>query len=273
VPPHDEQHSVVQWAVHPQQILPFDAGHHRPRCFERWGGTTSGTGGRGRSDEKHLLPLCFAVFEIGKRQLVGELPISINENTTVCVCTHVFLFSFFFLHYPNYIDLFTRSFVQVVQLRAIVLQTNQVLAQAEGVGGASLLHVPMTMKVKTEAKEGEEGDEGEQVRQLHHHPLTPLRRSTHILLCSSLFHLCFLFVSSLFYLSQGEEFAVSPVVVEVKIDETKCEVPTALRSLRPYHYAATQEGDHAASYLDWTLTTVAGGYGVTLNRDRTIEDR
>jgi hypothetical protein len=169
--------------------------------------------------------------------------------------------------------LFTRSFVQVVQLRAIVLQTNQVLAQAEGVGGASLLHVPMTMKVKTEAKEGEEGDEGEQVRQLHHHPLTPLRRSTHILLCSSLFHLCFLFVSSLFYLSQGEEFAVSPVVVEVKIDETKCEVPTALRSLRPYHYAATQEGDHAASYLDWTLTTVAGGYGVTLNRDRTIEDR
>jgi len=94
---------------------------------------------------------------------------------------------FFFLF-----DLFTRSLVQVVQLRAIVLQTNQVLAQAEGVGGASLLHVPMTMKVKTEAKEGEEG---EQVRQLHHHPLTPLRRSTHIL-CSSLFPLCFIVVSS-----------------------------------------------------------------------------
>ena len=102
------------------------------------------------------------------------------------------------MHHPNYVDLFTRSLVQVVQLRAIVLQTNQVLAQAEGVGGASLLHVPMTMKVKTEAKEGEEGDEGEQVRQLHHHPLTPLRRSTHILV-SSLFHLCFLFVSSLFH--------------------------------------------------------------------------
>ena len=94
VPPHDEQHSVVQWAVHPQQILPFDAGRHRPRCFERWGGTTSGAGGRGRSDEKHLLPLCFALFEIGKRQHVGELPFFINENTTVCVCTHVFLFSF-----------------------------------------------------------------------------------------------------------------------------------------------------------------------------------
>ena len=104
-------------------------------------------------------------------------------------------FSFFFLHYPNYVDLFTRSLVQVVQLRAIVLQTNQVLAQAEGVGGASLLHVPMTMKVKTEAKEGEEGDEGEQVRQMHHHPLTPLRRSTHILV-SSLFPLCFIVVSS-----------------------------------------------------------------------------
>ena len=97
------------------------------------------------------------------------------------------------MHHPNYVDLFTRSLVQVVQLRAIVLQTNQVLAQAEGVGGASLLHVPMTMKVKTEAKEGEEGDEGEQVRQMHHHPLTPLRRSTHNLV-SSLFHLCFIFV-------------------------------------------------------------------------------
>ena len=63
----------------------------------------------------------------------------------------------------------TCPLVQVVQLRAIVLQTNQVLAQAEGVGGASLLHVPMTMKVKTEVKEDEEGEEGEQVGQMHHY--------------------------------------------------------------------------------------------------------
>ena len=80
-------------------------------------------------------------------------------------CTHVLLFLLCSITQTTW----TCSLVQVVQLRAIVLQTNQVLAQAEGVGGASLLHVPMTMKVKTEVKEGEEGEEGEQVGQMHHY--------------------------------------------------------------------------------------------------------
>jgi hypothetical protein len=117
-----------------------------------------------------------------------------------------------------------------VQLRAIALNTNKVIAIAEGIGGASLLHVPMVVDVPTDIKEGDDQE-------------TP------------------------------HEATQSPVVIEVRLDETKCDVPVALQSLRPYHYPARQEGDHKESYLNWEMTTLSGGYGIELNRDRTIEER
>ena len=66
---------------------------------------------------------------------------------------------------------------------------------------------------------------------------------------------------------------ISPVIVEARINETKCDVSVALRSVRPYHYPAGQEGDLKPSYLGWTLTSLSGGDGILLSRDRTIEDR
>ena len=66
---------------------------------------------------------------------------------------------------------------------------------------------------------------------------------------------------------------ISPVIVEARINETKCDVSVALRSVRPYHYPAGQEGDLKPSYLGWTLTSLSGGDGILLSRDRTVEDR
>ena len=126
----------------------------------------------------------------------------------------------------------------VVQLRAIVLKTNQVIAVAQGVGGASLLHVPMVVNVPKVVKEGGTEESSGEVDD-----------------------------------GSSEAPQTSPVVVEATIDETQCDIPVALRSVRPYHYPAGQEGDLPASYLSWSLTTVTGGYGVQLSRDRTIEDR
>ena len=63
----------------------------------------------------------------------------------------------------------------------------------------------------------------------------------------------------------------SPVIVEAVLDETRYNIPVALRSRRPYHYPAGQEGDVSDSYLRWTCRTISAS-GVKLERDRTQEE-
>ena len=112
-----------------------------------------------------------------------------------------------------------------------MLATAEVVAESQGVGGATLLHVPLTVDVPN-LEATEEGSD-----------------------------------------DAANSTKPSPVIIEARLDETKSDVPVALRSVRPYHYPSGQEGSVAPSYLDWTLTTLCGGYGVSLQRDRTIEER
>lgn len=62
----------------------------------------------------------------------------------------------------------------------------------------------------------------------------------------------------------------SAVIIEATLDDSRYNVPTALRSVRPYHYPAGQEGDAQESYLTWTCRTISAS-GVKLARDQSQE--
>ena len=124
-----------------------------------------------------------------------------------------------------------------VILRAIVKETNVVIAEAIGRGEASLDHVPLQVTVPLQVASEDTAAAVEDVSE-----------------------------------AAEPEIIQSPVIIEAVLDETRYDVPVALRSLRPYHYSAGQEGDVPDSYLRWTCRTISA-FGVKLDRDQTQEEK
>ena len=115
-------------------------------------------------------------------------------------------------------------------------ETNIVIAEATGRGEASLDHLPLQVSVRPPLNLSEDAA-AEEVENA----------------------------------AETEE-VLSPVIIETVLDETRYDVPIALRSLRPYHYPAGQEGDAPESYLRWTCRIISAS-GVKLERDRTQEEK
>lgn len=119
-------------------------------------------------------------------------------------------------------------------LRAIVKETNIVISETKGRGKVSLMHIPYQVSVNPPLDlENEENGQDAPVE---------------------------------------AETIQSQVIIEVILDETRYDIPLALRSVRPYHFPSGQEGDISESYLTWTCKTISAG-GMKLERDLTKEEK
>ncbi len=117
-------------------------------------------------------------------------------------------------------------------------ETNAIIAEAIGRGEASLDHVPLQVAVRAPLDVSGDAATAEDAAAEAAEP----------------------------------EIVQSQVIVEAVLDETRYDVPVALRSLRPYHYPAGQEGDAPESYLCWTCRIISAS-GVKLARDQTQEEK